>query len=162
MPSLLRSAQQRALRAHRAVCESCARAADPSGRTAQTRPASRRSLGSVEFTSDAEDRLAFFADQLRRRAIGKAIIRDGTVADIKDVNDAQQFLMKNVDRSLRQAWQIGVGGVAAGVAATIASNLIFIAVPPPHVGLWWLVVAVLTLVSVILMCRGYQIGGASE
>lgn len=110
------------------------------------------------FLPDAENQLAAFTDEftgkLGVRAVDIANARGGTAVDIPDVIAAQKSMVENSD-PLKQAWQLGVGGLAGGAGAASALALAFAPAPVPYVSVWWSAVSGLTSISILLLYRSY-------
>jgi hypothetical protein len=98
-----------------------------------------------------------FTGALGIEAIRVARARNATAVDRQDVKEADRKLREN-STAERRAWFLGLGGVAGGAAAATMVAVVASPTPVQHVTDWWLVIAVLSIVAMILIGASYPRG----
>lgn len=127
----------------------------PGGRAVERINEELNKDGPKAFLPEAENILASvvedFTGSLGIEAIKRARRRKGTAVDRRDVTEARRALRD----PLMQAWMIGIMSLLAGSAVTATVGILLLPDPPPHVGRWWMVVAVLIAGAAVLAFLTY-------
>src|SRR5579859_4693961 len=98
-----------------------------------------------------------FTGALGVEAIRVARDRHATAVDRQDVQDADRRL-RNSGTADRRTWFLGLGGVAGGAAAAAIVAVAISPTPIRHVNYWWLVIAILILITATLAGVSYPRG----
>jgi hypothetical protein len=100
---------------------------------------------------DASDE---FAGTLGVESVRIARARNATAVDRQDVQAADRKLRDNRSAEWR-AWLLCLGGLLGGAAATALVALVISPTPVRHASDWWLAVAILGVLALVLLGSSY-------
>jgi hypothetical protein len=108
------------------------------------------------FLESAEKRLAARSDEVMERLGIKAIDiaggRGASAVDVTDIDLAYECVVENREPE-KQAWLLGIGTLSGGAALGAGTAVAVSSTSVPGAPFWWIGVAVLALMSIVLMYR---------
>lgn len=113
------------------------------------------------FLPAAESMLLAVSDEfigmLGVESVRTARARNATAVDRQDVQEADRRL-RGTRGAERRTWLLGLGGLLGGAAASAVVALVISPTPVRHASDWWLAIAVLGVLAVVLIGFSYPPG----